>query len=109
MRRRTSGWSTLLVLFLLLGSIASLGASEEGSSKKSSPSVETEKRKLPNYDGRAEAPATAGEVVLWIPRVVFFPIYLVTEYLLRAPIGLLASSAEKSNWPAAVISFFTFG
>jgi hypothetical protein len=29
--------------------------------------------------------ATAGETLSWIPRILFFPVYLVTEYLIRQP------------------------
>ena len=45
-----------------------------------------EDRPLPNYDGREDEGANAGEVLLWIPRVVFFPVHLVFEYLIRWPI-----------------------
>lgn len=54
-----------------------------------------EKRPTPNYDRREDAPATAGEVLVWIPRVLLFPAYAVTNYLLRWPIVGALTWAEK--------------
>jgi hypothetical protein len=34
------------------------------------------KRTLPDYEGRPPPPATPGETLLWIPRVVFSPVYV---------------------------------
>jgi hypothetical protein len=62
---------------------------------------------VPDYDGRPE-PTTAGDVALWIPRVVLFPLYLVSEYVIRRPLGWLVSTAEREHWPALLIDFFTF-
>jgi len=47
-------------------------------------------------------------VLLWIPRVIFAPLYLVTEFVLRRPIGWLISSAERANLPGLLLDFFTF-
>jgi hypothetical protein len=66
-----------------------------------------DERELPDYDGRPEA-TTAGDVLLWVPRVVLFPLYVVSEYVLRLPIGWLVTSAEREKWPALFIDFFTF-
>ncbi len=65
-------------------------------------------RDVPDYDGRNE-PTSVGDVVLWVPRVVLFPLYVVSEYLLRLPLGWLVSTAEEQRWPALLIDFFTFG
>lgn len=46
---------------------------------------------------------------MWAPRVVLFPLWLVSEYVLRQPMGALVRSAEANQWPAEVIAFFTFG
>jgi hypothetical protein len=68
-----------------------------------------EKRKLPDYDGRGKAPTTAGDVLLWVPRVLLAPPYLVSEYVVRRPIGAAIAGAERAGWPAAIYDFFTFG
>jgi len=67
-----------------------------------------EKRKLPEYGDR-KAPVTAGDVAIWVPRVLLFPPYVVSEYVLRRPLGFAIAGAERAGWPAAVYDFFTFG
>jgi hypothetical protein len=67
------------------------------------------KRDLPDYDGRGERGTTLGHAALWVPRVLLFPLYLVTDYVLREPLGLLVSTADKNHWPVEIINFFTFG
>lgn len=49
------------------------------------------KRDLPDYDGRGPEPTTAGDVLLWVPRVALFPLYATTELLVRQPIGAFTS------------------
>jgi hypothetical protein len=66
-------------------------------------------REAPDYDGRGEDPTTAGDVLIWVPRVIFSPLYLVSEYVVRLPLGALTTAAEKGNWPDILISIFTFG
>lgn len=68
----------------------------------------SEKRKLPDYDRRSE-PTTPGEVALWVPRVVLFPVYLVSEYVVRRPLGWAITGAERAGVPAALYDFFAFG
>ncbi len=41
--------------------------------------------------------------------MILFPVYLVTEYVVRAPIGAVATSAEKDQWPSSIFNFFAFG
>jgi hypothetical protein len=67
------------------------------------------KRPLPNYDGRPPPPTTAGDVLIWIPRVVLSPVYLVTEYVVRRPLGALTVAAERGRWVEALYDVFTFG
>jgi hypothetical protein len=67
------------------------------------------KRPLPDYADRPARRATPGEVLLWVPRVVFSPVYFTTEYLLRRPLGAIVSEAERANLPAALYDFFAFG
>ncbi|MEO5727407.1 MAG: BamA/TamA family outer membrane protein, partial [Byssovorax sp.] len=58
------------------------------------------KRALPDYAGRAPAGTTVGEALLWIPRVLFFPAYVVTDFVVRRPLGALTGAVEGSRWIA---------
>jgi len=64
---------------------------------------------VPDYDGRGGDPTTAGDVALWIPRILFSPLYLVSEYVIRRPLGWLITTAEQKQWPSAIKNFFIFG
>jgi hypothetical protein len=66
------------------------------------------KRPLPDYGGEP-VPTTAGDVALWVPRVVLFPLYLTSEYVIREPLGAAVSAAERSNLPSEIYDFFAFG
>jgi hypothetical protein len=65
-------------------------------------------RPVPDYTGRPE-PTSFGDVALWVPRVVLFPLYVVSEYVVRRPLGWLASTAEREHWPTLLLDFLTFG
>jgi hypothetical protein len=67
-----------------------------------------EKRPEPRYDGREPGAPSAGEVLVWVPRVVFFPVYGVLEYGVRWPIVKLITVAEEHHVPQRVKSWFTF-
>jgi len=67
-----------------------------------------EKAELGDYDGRPNV-TSVGEDALWIPRVLFFPLYLVTEYLVRAPLGGLTVAVEKSDLITKIQDLLTFG
>ncbi len=56
-----------------------------------------EPRAVPDYDGRGAPPEDPAEPWMWIPRVATAPLYLVTEYLLRAPIGWLLTELEATG------------
>ena len=73
------------------------------------PGGESPKRDVPDYDGRGDEPTTAGDIALWIPRVLLSPLYFVSEYVIRRPIGWLITTAEQKKWPSAIQNFFTFG
>jgi hypothetical protein len=64
-----------------------------------------EKRPIPDYDGR-EKPTRPGELALWVPRVLLYPAYVVSEYVVRRPIGALVIAAEKAQLPRALYDFF---
>lgn len=53
-----------------------------------------DKRPLPDYDGRP-ARTRAVDVALWVPRVIFFPLYVVTDYGVRRPLGWVLTTAER--------------
>lgn len=90
-----------------------IGTAEGGDGKATKPSQAgaptSPKRALPDYDGRGEPPTTAGDVALWVPRVVLSPIYFVTEFVIRRPLGWLITTAERKQWPQAIRDFFLFG
>jgi len=67
------------------------------------------RRDAPDYSGRGEPPLDPAADVLWIPRILFSPLYFISEYVLRQPIGLLVSEIERSNIFGAFFDFFTFG
>lgn len=68
-----------------------------------------QQRPLPNYDGREDEPVDAGDVLIWIPRAVFSPVYLVSEYVLRWPLGQIVSALDVNDVPNILADFFTFG
>lgn len=61
--------------------------------------IESARRDLPTLKAREPEPATLGESLLWIPRVVLFPVYVVTEYVVRWPLGVATRFAERKKIP----------
>jgi len=47
-------------------------------------------------------------VLLWVPRILLLPAYLVSEFLLRQPLGWVIAGAERAGAPAWLYDFFTF-
>lgn len=72
------------------------------------PRPATERRTVPDYDGRPDPGPTPEEVLIWIPRILFGPIHLVLEYLVRAPVGALLTAAEREEWHLFLADFFTW-
>jgi len=66
-----------------------------------------DRRQKPDYDGRGEPSTSVGDVLIWIPRVIAAPFYLVSEYLLRAPFHFLVTAAE-GGLLTDIANFFTF-
>ncbi|HJK89342.1 MAG TPA: hypothetical protein RMH85_35685 [Polyangiaceae bacterium LLY-WYZ-15_(1-7)] len=64
-------------------------------------------RAVPDYDGRPAAPPSAGRQLLWIPRILFAPLYFLTEFVLRRPLSALSRMAEQST--SDPLRFFVFG
>ncbi len=68
-----------------------------------------DKRPLPDYGNRGKDPTTTSDVVIWVPRIILSPVYLVTEYGIRWPLGHLIAAAERANVPDILYNFFFFG
>jgi hypothetical protein len=68
-------------------------------------------RPTPDYDGRGSKgqPTTPGQVALWVPRVILFPLYVVSEYVVRRPLGYAITAAERAELPATLYDIFAFG
>jgi hypothetical protein len=66
------------------------------------------KRPLPHYDGRPAVPGTPGEMFVWGPRVVLFPLHVIAEYALRRPlVGVITFGEKHYLWPR-VYDLFTW-
>src|SRR5690606_38580007 len=74
----------------------------------SSARAESEERALPDYDGRGGRATTPGDVLLWVPRVILFPPYVLAQFVVRRPLGWLIAGAERAGVPAWLYDFFTF-
>ena len=81
----------------------------ESEPEAQAPADRPPRRDVPNYRQLDPAPATAGDALIWVPRVVLLPGYLVTEYAVRVPVGAFSTAAEKGNWAASAFNFFAFG
>jgi hypothetical protein len=86
--------ASLLVARMLLG-----GSARADPSPKDPPA---------DYKGTGQKRRSSPSPLLWIPRVLAAPIYVVSEFGLRQPMGLLIRSADFGNWPIAIYDFFTF-
>jgi hypothetical protein len=71
--------------------------------------AEEDKRPLPDYDGRGGPYDSPKRKALWIPRLLLSPLYLVSEFVIRRPLGAAITAAEKAELPAALYDFFAFG
>ncbi|HKP57542.1 MAG TPA: BamA/TamA family outer membrane protein [Polyangiales bacterium] len=91
-----------LACWLVLLSCAPLALPEVAAAE------ENEKREVPDYDGR-EDPTTAGDVLIWVPRILLSPLYLVSEYVIRVPLGFLVTEAERAGVPSFLYDLFLFG
>lgn len=65
-------------------------------------------RTPPDYDGRPPQKAR-GEGLLWVPRVVLFPFWVVSEFVIRRPLGFVTTEAERANLQNLMLDLFTFG
>jgi hypothetical protein len=67
------------------------------------------RRALPAYRGRPPAPAGVGDVLWWVPRVLLFPAYLVTDFVVRRPLGALTVAVEGANSAGTTAGELSFG
>jgi hypothetical protein len=86
-----------LVILGLLGAPADASADD------------VDRREVPDLDGRAEPGADAVDALLWVPRIALSPLYLVSEFVIRRPLGFLITEIERGEVVQAILSFFTFG
>lgn len=66
------------------------------------------KRPEQDYEGRPPV-TTVAEDALWIPRVALFPLYVVSDFVIRRPLGAITMAVDKGGFLAKVQDFFTFG
>src|SRR5207244_1693563 len=85
MSRRRWAAACLLTTLTLVGSGTALAAEP--------------KRPLPDYDGRGGTPQTPAQKALWLPRILLSPAYFVSEFLLRRPLGVAVTAAERAKVP----------
>ena len=96
------------VFLLLLSLLASPASAQEAAPTPESDALLTEHREVPDLDSRAPEGPDAGEVALWIPRVLLSPLTLVLDYGIRRPLGLLVTTAERENWDGLLLGLFTW-
>lgn len=65
-----------------------------------------EKRPVPDYDGRGRDSPSA---IVWVPRVLLSPVYVLTEFGVRRPLAVIVPAAERADLPRKVYDFFVFG
>jgi hypothetical protein len=68
----------------------------------------TGRRAVIDYDGREDEGPDAGEILLWVPRILFGPITLVLDYGIRRPLGWFVSTAEQENWDGLILDVVTW-
>jgi hypothetical protein len=92
------------VVLVLAASSGALAQAQGGSEPQSGERA----RPVPDYDNREDPPPSVDEVLLWVPRVLFFPLHLVFEYVLRRPLVAFIDLAERQKWDVVLIDFFTW-
>lgn len=95
--------SSLAAVAIALGALALSARAHAAEAVETSP-----RRAVPDYDGRP-APITVGDVLLWVPRVVTFPLYAATEFVIRRPVGWLIGAADHGRGRGSFTQLFTFG
>ena len=73
------------------------------------PRTASPKRALPAYRARPPAPASVGDVLSWVPRVLLFPVYVVSDFVVRRPLGALTVKVEGADSAGTLSDEFSFG
>jgi len=68
---------------------------------------DAKQRPRPDLGPSPPAP-TLGEALLWVPRILFSPVYALTEFAIRRPVGFVVTELEKTRAWEVVIDIFTF-
>lgn len=98
------------ILTALLAVAALAVASRAYADAAPSSGVDATPRRAPlDYGRPAPPPNHARAAALWVPRLLLSPLYLTTEYLLRAPLSVSLTAAERADLPRKAIDFFLFG
>lgn len=71
--------------------------------------IDGRRRTAPDYDGREKPRSNAGEAALWAPRVLLFPAWAVSEYVIRKPIGAFVTWVEREAVIPKVAHVLSFG
>jgi hypothetical protein len=66
-------------------------------------------RAVPDYDGRASVAPDAVDALLWVPRVLTSPLYFLSEYVIRIPLGAFDTWVERNEVAQLLFDFFRFG
>lgn len=66
------------------------------------------KRDAEDYGGPRRS-TNVGDLALVVPRVALLPLYLVTEYVVRRPLGAAITFAERHRLPQLALYYFSFG
>ena len=73
------------------------------------PEAKTEgKRDTPDLDNRPPDGPSSADTALWIPRVIFWPLYAVSEYVIRRPLEWIITEAERNKVSDELFNFFTW-
>jgi hypothetical protein len=89
------------------GSSAAPAAPPRAQAERQRPIASDSERPVPDYESRPQK-TTVGDVAIWVPRVVLSPLYLVSEYVVRRPLGYAITEAERHHWPEWLFDVFTW-
>jgi hypothetical protein len=67
-----------------------------------------QRRALPDYDGLPAPGPAPEEVAIWVPRIVLAPLYLVSEFVVRRPLGAFLTWAERESVHTFLVGLFTW-
>jgi hypothetical protein len=82
----------------VLALVFSLAALAPPRAHADEPEPQLERRAVPDLDGRPPIePDPTLDALLWIPRILTSPLYLLTEYAIRVPLGALMTELERAG------------